>query len=274
MSTKQELSKIDNQDLHTMEAKSFFRRNSRKNVSNTGPLAKLRFYCQQCSKQCRDANALNQHNLSPQHTIKTARMNPETVASYDEKLTGQFIEFLRRNGGLQTWQEANKIYNKFIIVERDHVHMVSTSFTNLSQFLGHISRKPNSDILLKKPEGGEDLIEDGEYSKYMVKLADNSSKNRMIENELRRQEDEKKRVEELLESRIRLQRAEMEAEAAREKEEAEECDIKQEQEAETNTPKQETKTLKLSSLINKKISLKEGGGRVKKKKSKGRNIFE
>lgn len=268
---------MKNQHHQPMDTKSFFRRKARKNDSKTGPLAKLKFYCQQCSKQCRDANALNQHNLSPQHTIKTAKLNPETVASYNNKLTNQFIEFLRRNGGLQTWQEANKIYNKFIIVERDHVHMVSTSFNNLSQFLGYISRKPESDLLLKKPEGGEDLIEDGEYSKYMVKLADNSSKSRMIENEIKRQENEKKKVDEVLESRIWLHRAAMEEEAAKEKEkeqETEEADTQQVLGAKITTSKEETKTIKLGSLLNRKISLKEGGGKIKKKKPKANNLFE
>ena len=221
-----------------MDTKSFFRKKrkdtSSSSSSTSGPLAKLKFYCQQCSKQLRDANALKQHNLSPQHLSKTAKLNPEIISNYNNILTSQFLNFLQKNGGLTAWQEANKVYNKFIIMERDHVHMVSTSFNNLSQFLGYLKKRDDISILLKKPEGGEDLIEDGEYSKYMIKLEDNSSKNKMIENEVNCLEEEKQRQDLLIKDMLLLQRERMKQEKEEEEEQKEKEEKLKEEDNNTN----------------------------------------
>ena len=254
-----------------MDTKSFFRK-KRKDItsssSTSGPLAKLKFYCQQCSKQLRDANALKQHNLSPQHLNKTAKLNPEIILNYNNILTSQFLNFLQKNGGLTAWQEANKVYNKFIIMERDHVHMVSTSFNNLSQFLGYLKKRDDISILLKKPEGGEDLIEDGEYSKYMIKLEDNSSKNKMIENEVNRLEEEKQRQDLLIKDMLLLQREKMKQENEEEKEKEEE----EEQEKEENNKTSKSKSINISDLNNnkKKIIFKNKSS----KKKKVSNLFQ
>ncbi|KAL6926596.1 hypothetical protein ACO0SA_004776 [Hanseniaspora valbyensis] len=233
-----------------MDTKSFFRK-KRKDTSSSsstsGPLAKLKFYCQQCSKQLRDANALKQHNLSPQHLNKTAKLNPEIISNYNNILTSQFLNFLQKNGGLTAWQEANKVIFK---------------------------KKDDINILLKKPEGGEDLIEDGEYSKYMIKLEDNSSKNKMIENEVNRLEEEKQRQDLLIKDMLLLQREKMKQEKEEEEEQKEEKEKLKEEDNNTNNTK---KSININDLNNNKkkkslILLKNKNNSNKKKKVS--NLFE
>ncbi|XBW38586.1 hypothetical protein QEN19_004175 [Hanseniaspora menglaensis] len=253
-----------------MDTKTFFRKKKQPYSSSAGPLSKLKFYCQQCSKQCRDANALKQHNLSPNHIAKTSKLSSEVISNYNNQLTEQFILFLKRNGGLSGWSDANKMYNRFIIAERDHVHMVSTSFNNLSQFLGYALKK--NKILLKKPEGGEDLIEDGEYSKYLVQLVDDSSRTKLLENEVLRLQNEKINQEDLLKKMMITQRKTMQDELEKEKIQKGEKSNNHNEEMEQEQSKPVQQSINLSTLSNTKIRVKKTIG--KKKKIPSSKLFQ
>lgn len=160
-----------------MDTKSLLGR-KKKPVNNNTNLYKLKFYCDLCKKQLRDSNGLKQHNLTPLHK-KNELLNTviATNENKEEKLMFEFLLYLRNNGGISNFQEVNKVYNAFILREKNHTHMNSTNITNLSVLMKRII---NMDVKTKKRMLGKynvqlkrpynDMIEEGEYSRYLIKL--------------------------------------------------------------------------------------------------------
>ncbi|KAF0274821.1 hypothetical protein FOG51_00264 [Hanseniaspora uvarum] len=162
-----------------MDTKSLLGR-KKKLVNTNNNLYKLKFYCDICKKQLRDSNGLKQHNSTPLHK-KNELLNEvdDTKQNKEEQLMFEFLRYLKNNGGMSTFQEVNKVYNAFILREKNHTHMISTSINNLSVLIKRIvnMNKKTKDkmlggkyeVILKKPEN--DMIEEGEYSRYLIKMA-------------------------------------------------------------------------------------------------------
>lgn len=160
-----------------MDTKSLLGR-KKKPVNNNTNLYKLKFYCDLCKKQLRDSNGLKQHNSTPLHK-KNELLNtviPKNE-SKEEKLMFEFLLYLRNNGGISNFQEVNKVYNAFILREKNHTHMISTNITNLSVLMKRIMNMDKKtkermlgkyNVKLKRPDN--DMIEEGEYSRYLIKL--------------------------------------------------------------------------------------------------------
>lgn len=161
-----------------MDTKSLLGRKKKPVNNNNSNLYKLKFYCDLCKKQLRDSNGLKQHNSTPLH-MKNELLNTviTTNENKEEKLMFEFLLYLRNNGGRSNFQEVNKVYNAFILREKNHTHMVSTKISNLSVLMKRIlsmDKKTKDRILgkynvkLKRPDN--DMIEEGEYSRYLIKL--------------------------------------------------------------------------------------------------------
>lgn len=107
-------------------------------------LQRLRYYCQLCQKQCRDANGFKNHLLSPSHTGRISNLSKDgkaasVVGGYLAQFERDFMRLLRINHGTKKIN-ANKFYQEYILNDRDHVHMNATKWLSLTSFVRHLGR--------------------------------------------------------------------------------------------------------------------------------------
>ncbi|XRB06415.1 KIN17-like protein [Pycnococcus provasolii] len=105
-------------------------------------LQKLRWYCQACEKQCRDENGFQNHCESASHlrAMANLRSNPGgAIQQYSEEFLRSFLAHLR-HAHRHTRLLANHAYNEFI-GDRHHVHMNSTRWTTLSEFVQYLGKE-------------------------------------------------------------------------------------------------------------------------------------
>ncbi|KAG2373115.1 hypothetical protein C9374_012847 [Naegleria lovaniensis] len=104
-------------------------------------LLKLKFYCQMCQKQCRDAAGFKAHTLSESHhrQMQVFRANPSRfINQFSEEFKKGFLDILRTRHAKKKVQ-ALKVYNEYIN-DRHHVHMNSTRWTTLSSFVKYLGK--------------------------------------------------------------------------------------------------------------------------------------
>lgn len=102
-------------------------------------LQKLKFYCQVCNKQCRDANGFKSHIKSSFHLKNISTITAKDIDNYTEQFEENFLRELRTNHG-EKKVVANKFYNE-LIKDRDHVHMNATHFRSLTGFLKQLAQR-------------------------------------------------------------------------------------------------------------------------------------
>ncbi|XP_019194813.1 PREDICTED: DNA/RNA-binding protein KIN17-like [Ipomoea nil] len=104
-------------------------------------LQKLRWYCQMCQKQCRDENGFKCHCMSESHQrqMEVFGQNPERIVSgYSEEFEDSFLEHMKRSHRFSR-VAATVVYNEYI-ADRHHVHMNSTQWATLTDFVKHLGR--------------------------------------------------------------------------------------------------------------------------------------
>ncbi|RKP34079.1 domain of Kin17 curved DNA-binding protein-domain-containing protein [Dimargaris cristalligena] len=104
-------------------------------------LQKLRFYCQMCQKQCRDANGFKCHCLSESH-LRQMSLFAENPTKYMESFSDEFLQeyvalLSRRYNTMRV--SANQIYQE-LIADRNHLHMNATQWDTLTDFVKHLGR--------------------------------------------------------------------------------------------------------------------------------------
>ncbi|KAN0061595.1 hypothetical protein ACQY0O_006442 [Thecaphora frezii] len=107
-------------------------------------LTKLRFYCQVCSKPCRDANGYNNHISSESHMRKMDALTSsgnanKVIDSFSEEFQREFVRLLSRRFGTRRIN-ANQVYQEYI-ADRHHLHMNATKWVTLSDFVKHLGRE-------------------------------------------------------------------------------------------------------------------------------------
>ncbi|KAL7461148.1 hypothetical protein ACHAXS_001575 [Conticribra weissflogii] len=105
-------------------------------------LQKLKFYCQMCHKQCRDENGFKCHLTSDSHLrqMKIFRDNaPGIMDNFSAEFEKAYIETLKRRHGTQR-MNANNVYQE-VIQDKHHVHMNSTKWTTLTDFVQYLGKK-------------------------------------------------------------------------------------------------------------------------------------
>jgi DNA/RNA-binding protein KIN17 len=104
-------------------------------------LQKLKFYCQMCEKQCRDANGFKCHLTSDTH-LRQMKLFSEHAGSmmdsYSSDFRNMYLETLRMRHGSQGIN-ANTIYQE-VIADKQHVHMNSTVWASLSDFVQYLGK--------------------------------------------------------------------------------------------------------------------------------------
>jgi len=104
-------------------------------------LQKLRWYCQMCQKQCRDANGFKCHITSESHQRQLLLFgdNPgKYLATYSQAFAKDFNNILRRQYN-QKRVLANIVYQQYI-ADKNHVHMNATCWVTLTSYMHHLQR--------------------------------------------------------------------------------------------------------------------------------------
>ncbi|XWS74977.1 hypothetical protein CRYUN_Cryun01aG0045200 [Craigia yunnanensis] len=104
-------------------------------------LQKLRWYCQMCQKQCRDENGFKCHCMSESHQrqMQIFGQNPDRIVSgYSEEFEENFLDLMKRSHRFSR-VAATVVYNEFIN-DRHHVHMNSTEWATLTDFVKYLGR--------------------------------------------------------------------------------------------------------------------------------------
>lgn len=95
-----------------------------------------------CGKSCRDENGFKCHLTSDAHRrqMEIFGQNPDRVIEgYSEEFEESFLEHLRRAHPFSRVQ-ATVVYNEFI-ADRHHVHMNSTKWLTLTEFVKYLGKK-------------------------------------------------------------------------------------------------------------------------------------
>ncbi|CCH43010.1 DNA/RNA-binding protein [Wickerhamomyces ciferrii] len=102
-------------------------------------LQKLKFYCQICEKQCRDDNGFKSHTRSESHLKRIKQVDSSVIDDFSKQFQSQFLANLRSHHGDKSIN-ANRFYNQ-LIQQKDHIHLNSTKWSSLSQFLQDIGKQ-------------------------------------------------------------------------------------------------------------------------------------
>ncbi|KAK6929340.1 KN17, SH3-like C-terminal domain [Dillenia turbinata] len=104
-------------------------------------LQKLRWYCQMCQKQCRDENGFKCHCMSESHQrqMQVFGQNPHRIIDgYSEEFESAFLEHMKRSHRFSR-VAATVVYNEYI-ADRYHIHMNSTQWLTLTEFVKYLGR--------------------------------------------------------------------------------------------------------------------------------------
>ena len=132
-------------------------------------LQKLKFYCQICEKQCRDANGFKNHLNAHSHMGRIeelANSNKNVVTEYSNQFQQDFLRLLKIQHGTKAIN-ANKFYQEYILNDKNHIHMNSTKWNSLTLFIKHLGQNG----LVKV---AQESAEDGNEFSLTVKLIESS----------------------------------------------------------------------------------------------------
>ncbi|KAH7110870.1 zinc finger protein-like protein RTS2 [Dendryphion nanum] len=105
-------------------------------------LQRLRWWCQICSKQCRDANGFKCHVNSESHVrqMQVVGEDPRKyIEGFSKDFQRDFIQLLRVAHG-EKFVGANRFYNEYIR-DKEHIHMNATKWQSLTEFIKHVGRE-------------------------------------------------------------------------------------------------------------------------------------
>jgi len=105
-------------------------------------LQRLKWYCQMCSKQCRDENGFKCHMSSEGHLrqMRLFASNPNSfVDDFSQGFEKGYLETLSHKHGTKR-TPANKVYQEYI-QDKEHVHMNSTCWSSLTGFCMYLGRE-------------------------------------------------------------------------------------------------------------------------------------
>ncbi|OAA77391.1 C2H2 finger domain-containing protein [Akanthomyces lecanii RCEF 1005] len=105
-------------------------------------LQRLRWYCQVCEKQCRDANGFKMHTQSESH-VRQMLVVGEDPKKYINEFSNQFLSdfvSLLKTGHGEKQVQINHFYQEYI-ANKEHVHMNATKWPSLTEFAKHLGRE-------------------------------------------------------------------------------------------------------------------------------------
>ncbi|KAH7152467.1 domain of Kin17 curved DNA-binding protein-domain-containing protein [Dactylonectria estremocensis] len=105
-------------------------------------LQRLRWYCQVCEKQCRDANGFKMHTQSESHVRQMLVVGEDPkkfINDFSKQFQSDFLLLLRTGHG-EKQVNMNRFYQEYI-ANKEHVHMNSTKWPSLTEFAKHLGRE-------------------------------------------------------------------------------------------------------------------------------------
>ncbi|KAF2274545.1 uncharacterized protein EI97DRAFT_422216 [Westerdykella ornata] len=105
-------------------------------------LQRLRWYCQACEKQCRDANGFKCHVQSEPHVRQMQLVGEDPkkyINGFSNDFQRDFLQLLRTAHG-EKWIGANRFYNEYIR-DKEHIHMNATKWQSLTEFVKYLGRE-------------------------------------------------------------------------------------------------------------------------------------
>lgn len=165
-------------------------------------LQKLAFYCQPCGKQCRDANGFRNHCETSGHLARAGDRLGAAKAEYLARFEQDFLRLLRTSHG-ENRIDAHRLYQEYIR-DRHHVHMNSTRWLLLTQFVAYLGRSGKCRVDEGRVELGE---EPGLHLRYVDTLLA-AAANRQLARQMDEEEvQERVRAGERLERQMQKARA-------------------------------------------------------------------
>ncbi|KAK1243558.1 hypothetical protein MKX08_001696 [Trichoderma sp. CBMAI-0020] len=186
---------------------------STKHLSNrlkSKGLQRLRWYCQVCEKQCRDANGFKMHTQSEGHVRQMLVVGEDPkkyINQYSNEFLKDFLQLLKTGHGEKQVQ-INQFYQEYI-ANKEHIHMNATKWPSLTEFAKHLGRE------------GLCRVEENEKG-FHISWIDNSPDALRRSEALRRKEAQDQGDEEIEQRMIREQIKRAEQAAAKRDGEAEE----------------------------------------------------
>ncbi|XP_033106526.1 DNA/RNA-binding protein KIN17-like isoform X2 [Anneissia japonica] len=157
-------------------------------------LQKLRWYCQMCQKQCRDENGFKCHTMSESHQRQLLLFaeNPDKYLDYfSEEFLDGFMELLKRRFGTRRIH-SNVIYNEYI-QDRDHIHMTSTQWETLTDFVKWLGREGYVTV---------DHTEKGWFITYIDRDPEVLARQKLLEKREKIEEDDEERMQKFIQKQI------------------------------------------------------------------------
>ncbi|KAL4226249.1 hypothetical protein ACF0H5_014232 [Mactra antiquata] len=157
-------------------------------------LQKLRWYCQMCQKQCRDENGFKCHMMSESHQrqlLLFAESPDEYVDNFSKDFKDGYTELLRRRFGTKR-VHCNIIYQEYI-AERDHVHMNSTQWETLTDFVKWLGKEGICEV---------DFTEKGWFVKYIDRDPETIKKQEQLKTKERMDMDDNERMARLIQQQV------------------------------------------------------------------------
>ncbi|KAH7166200.1 domain of Kin17 curved DNA-binding protein-domain-containing protein [Dactylonectria macrodidyma] len=156
-------------------------------------LQRLRWYCQVCEKQCRDANGFKMHTQSESHVRQMLVVGEDPkkfINDFSKQFQSDFLLLLRTGHG-EKQVNMNRFYQEYI-ANKEHIHMNSTKWPSLTEFAKHLGRE------------GICRVEENEKGLHIAWI-DNSPEALRRKDALRRKEAQDQGNEELEQRMIREQ---------------------------------------------------------------------
>lgn len=159
-------------------------------------LQRLRWYCQICSKQCRDENGFKQHTMSEGHVRAMLLVGEDPkkfINDYSNQFKRDFLSLLKTSHG-EKKTSLNGFYQEYIR-DKEHVHMNSTKWPSLTEFAKFLGREGicrveegERGIEISWVDDSSDAIQRREDIKKKERLAkgDESLESRLLEQQIRK----------------------------------------------------------------------------------------
>ncbi|KAK0758656.1 hypothetical protein N5P37_009055 [Trichoderma harzianum] len=118
---------------------------STKHLSNklkSKGLQRLRWYCQVCEKQCRDANGFKMHTQSESHVRQMLVVGEDPkkfINQYSDEFLKDFLSLLKTAHGEKQVQ-INQFYQEYI-ANKEHIHMNATKWPSLTEFAKYLGKE-------------------------------------------------------------------------------------------------------------------------------------
>ncbi|KAM7348089.1 kin17 DNA and RNA binding protein [Cochliomyia hominivorax] len=157
-------------------------------------LQKLRWYCQMCEKQCRDENGFKCHTMSEGHQrqlLLFADSPGKFLHNFSKEFSDGYMELLRRRFGTKR-VNANKVYQEYI-ADKDHVHMNSTRWLTLSDYVKWLGR--TGQVIA-------DETEKGWFVTYIDRSPEALERQAKAEKKEKMEKDDEERMMEFIEKQI------------------------------------------------------------------------